>query len=350
MITAIGNPVFDLIQTPKIKTDQRVLSGCSTNAVLALNRLGARTKLIGAVGEDFRESFTELMDKRGIETLIIPSEKSGGFSLDYYDDYGNRTLDLIDRAENIGALDPKTYRDSQAILIGPILGEISFDLLCEIRKNFDGLFFCDPQGLLRSADQNGRIEHHKPDGIEEILGLFDIVKPNELEGKVLTGIDCRENPHRAAREIHSWGCKIVLLTLAELGAVVYDGSTLVDIPPDQIKDQIKGMADIPACEVNLIDSTGAGDTSMAGFTFEYLNLADKRIDNERNGNDSNGEQTKGKNIVAAACFAAATSSIMIENMGPDFEMTEAMVRARADVLRSQIDSGYNLELSRSVGS
>ena len=344
MITAIGNPVFDLIQTPKIKTDQRVLSGCSTNAVLALNRLGAKTKLIGAVGDDFRESFTAQMNNLGIETLVIPSAKSGGFSLDYYDDYGNRTMDLIDRAENISALDPKIYRDSQAILIGPILGEVSFDLLREIRKNFDGLFFCDPQGLLRSADKNGRIEHHKPNGIEEILGLFDIVKPNELEGKILTGIDCRENPHLAAREIHSWGCKIVLLTLAELGAVVYDGSMLVDIPPDQISGQINGqineITDIPACEVNLIDSTGAGDTSMAGFTFEYLNTTDK----------SNGKDRNGKDIVAAACFAAATSSIMIENMGPDFEMTEAMVRARADVLRSQIDSGYRLDLSRNASS
>ena len=30
MITAVGNPVYDLIVTPHISTDGRVLSGCST--------------------------------------------------------------------------------------------------------------------------------------------------------------------------------------------------------------------------------------------------------------------------------------------------------------------------------
>jgi hypothetical protein len=60
-------------------------------------------------------------------------------------------------------------------------------MLRQIRSEFKGLFFCDPQGLLRNADSTGRIFHEKTPGIEQALGLFDIVKPNELEGKVLTG-------------------------------------------------------------------------------------------------------------------------------------------------------------------
>ncbi|HSG98699.1 MAG TPA: PfkB family carbohydrate kinase, partial [candidate division Zixibacteria bacterium] len=229
------------------------------------------------------------------------------------------TLDLLGKAADITNLDPEWYEDSDAVLIGPILGEISFAEIKKIRANFDGLFFCDPQGLLRGVDGDGRITHSKPDGIEEALGVFDVVKPNELEGQVLTGIDCRQDPHRAAKIIHSWGPKIVLLTLAELGAVVFDGDTFTEIPPDEIRP----AQDIPAFEVNLIDSTGAGDTSMAGFTFEYLRTGD---------------------IVKSACFAGATSSSMIENVGPDFEMTEQMVRARAAKLYAQIESGYRLEL------
>lgn len=319
MITAFGNPVYDLIKTPRVDTEKRILSGCSTNAVLALNKLGQATRLIGAIGPDFRDSFERNMRERGIETVIVDSEQSGGFSLHYYDNFGNRTLDLLGRAANITDIDPKLYSDSEAVLIGPILGEVSFVEIKKIRENFDGLFVCDPQGLLRGIDESGRITHSKPEGIEECLAMFDVVKPNELEGEVLTGLDCRKQPHEAARIIHSWGPRIVLLTLAELGAVIYDGAEFIDIPPDQIRQP----ADVPAVEVDLIDSTGAGDTSMAGFTFEYLRTSDP---------------------IKSACFAGATSSIMIENVGPDFELNEEAVRSRAEKLYAKITNGYQLEL------
>ncbi|MCX6833575.1 MAG: PfkB family carbohydrate kinase [candidate division Zixibacteria bacterium] len=296
MITAFGNPVYDYIKTQKVDTKVRVLSGCSTNAALALTKLGVPVRLVGAIGDDRKVEFAASLKRYRIESEITPSRETGGFSLVYYDNYGNRTLDLLGRADNIVGIDPRWYRDSDAVLIGPILGEVSFENIRQIRKSFTGLLFCDPQGLLRGADQNGRIYHEKPDGIEEVLGLFDIVKPNELEGKVLTGIDCRQNPYEAARIIKSWGPKIVIVTLAELGSIVYDGDQFVDVPPYQI---------------DLVDSTGAGDTYMAGFTFEYLRTHDLR---------------------ESGCFASCVSSIMIEQVGPDFELTEREVRRRQQKL------------------
>jgi sugar/nucleoside kinase (ribokinase family) len=301
MITAIGNPVYDYIKTQKVDTEGRVLSGCSTNAALALSKLGQAVRLVGAIGEDHRYSFIASLDKYRIEYEIIPSQQTGGFSLVYYDNFGNRTLDLLGRADNIGDIDPSYYEDSEAVLIGPILGEVSFESIRQIRKGFDGLFFCDPQGLLRGADETGRIYHEKPEGIEEILGQFNVVKPNELEGKVLTGIDCRQDPYEAARVIKSWGPNIVIVTLAELGSIIYDGKQFVNIPPYQI---------------NLVDSTGAGDTYMAGFTFEYLRTQDLR---------------------QSGCFASCVSSIMIEQVGPDFELTEAEVRRRQQTLLAMTD-------------
>ena len=65
-----------------------------------------------------------------------------------------------------------------------------------------GLCLCLPLLPLPSHTtcryKENRIHHSKPDGIESALGAFDVVKPNELEGKVLTGIDCREDPYEAA--------------------------------------------------------------------------------------------------------------------------------------------------------
>ncbi len=299
MITAIGNPVYDYIKTKKIETDGRVLSGCSTNAALALAKLGEKVRLVGAVGNDYKDNFRKKLSGFGIEPVIFPSKETGGFSLIYFDDFGNRTLDLLGRANPIEDIDPEVYSDSQAVLIGPILGEISPDEIANIRDTFNGLFFCDPQGFLRSADGKGRIHHSKGDGIEEMLGLFDIVKPNELEAKVLTGIDCRKNPYKAAEIIKSWGPEIVIVTLAELGSIIYDGVDFIDIPPYQI---------------DLVDATGAGDTYMAGFTYEYL---------------------KGGDLRRAGCFASCVSSIMIEQVGPDFNLVEKEVRRRQETLLKQ---------------
>ncbi|PWB70838.1 ribokinase [candidate division GN15 bacterium] len=297
MISAIGNPVYDYIKTPRVDTKERILSGCSTNAALVLAKLGVPVRLVGAVGDDFKSQFVADLKKFGIEPEIHPSPETGGFSLVYYDAFGNRTLDLLGRAANIERLNMDSLRESEAVLIGPILGEVSFDAIRDIRAHYSGLFFCDPQGLLRNADETGRIYHEKKPGIEGALRQFDIVKPNELEGKVLTGIDCRKDPYEAARIIKSWGPKIVIVTLAELGSVIYDGTQFIDIPP---------------YEVDLIDATGAGDTYMAGFTFEYLKT--------------------GGDLKKAGCFASATSSIMIENVGPGFVMTEAMIRERQQKL------------------
>jgi len=306
MITTIGNPVYDYIKTKETETEGRILSGCSTNAALALSKLGQKVRLIGAIGDDFKEIFSEQFNALKIETIMHDSVETGGFSLIYYDDFGNRTLDLLGRAGNINRLDPKDYSDSKAVLIGPILGEISFETIKTIRKNFDGFLFCDPQGLLRGADENGRIYHEKFEGTEETLSLFDVVKPNELEAEILTGIDARKDPYQAAGIIKEFGPKIVIVTLAELGSVIYDGKKYLDIPPYKTR---------------LVDATGAGDTYMAGFTFEYLKTGD---------------------LKKSGCFASAVSSIMIEHTGPDFSMDETEVRRRQAILLDKNDFKISL--------
>ena len=301
MITAIGNPVYDYIKTKDFETDGRILSGCSTNAALTLSKLGEEIRLIGAIGDDFRSNFIEKLKSFKIETVLHESAETGGFSLIYYDDFGNRTLDLLGRADDIKIIRPENYLDSKAILVGPILGEISFETIKTIRDNFDGFMFCDPQGLLRNADENGRIFHKKNEGIEETLSVFDVVKPNELEAKILTGIDSRRDPYKAAKIIKDWGPKIVIVTLAELGSVIYDGKTYIDIP---------------AYKTKLVDATGAGDTYMAGFTFEYLRTGD---------------------LKKSGCFASSVSSLMIEQIGPDFIIDENEVRRRQTTLFNKTD-------------
>ena len=47
MICGIGNPVYDIIKTPFIQREGRVLSGCSTNACIVSAQLMTKAFLVG---------------------------------------------------------------------------------------------------------------------------------------------------------------------------------------------------------------------------------------------------------------------------------------------------------------
>ncbi|MGD2295209.1 MAG: PfkB family carbohydrate kinase [Candidatus Aminicenantes bacterium] len=294
MIACIGNPVFDSIETRRTKTSGRVLSGCSTNACLTLSKLGLKTTLVGRVGPDFIFSFQKQMDIHSIPYIVEKSEQSGGFRLTYHDDLGSRTLSLLGDAGKIGVF-PSTLKESDWILFGPILQEVDLAYIKKIKQESKAKIFTDPQGLLRYRSEN-HILHKKTEEIEEIASLSDVFKPNELECRVLTGIDPREDYETPARVLKSWGSELVIITLAELGSVVYDGENFYRIP---------------AYETDVLDSTGAGDTYAAGFLYSLK---------------------KGCDFFEAGCFASCVASIMVENCGPNFPLTLAEAKQRRERL------------------
>jgi len=294
MITCVGNPVFDLIETLRIKSNGRVLSGCSTNACLALAKLGIETALVGRVGVDFVEIFRQNMKRFNIRYDTKESMQSGGFKLIYYDEHGNRTLELLGDAGGIDFF-PEELIDSDWIMFGPILREMDLHYVRRVKSKTRAKIFVDPQGFIRH-NHNGRIEHNKTDDIEEIASLSQVFKPNEMECKVLTGIDPRVDYKTPARIIKSWGADLVILTLAELGSVIFDGNEFFRIP---------------AYATDALDSTGAGDTYAAGMIYA--------LDN-------------GYDYYQAGCFASCVSSIMIENCGPDFPLTLAEAEKRKNEL------------------
>jgi len=297
-ILAFGNPVFDVITTPALTRKDRVLSGCSTNACLAASRLGARTTLVGSVGADFRSRLERELVQCSVGYCLLPSAQTGGFSLKYYDDHGSRELTLLGIADAIEHYDGR-YEDYDFILIGPILGEVSASFVKEICNSACLPILTDPQGLLRNQN-NGRIYHEMTHDFIEIAKFSTILKANELETKVVTGIDPRQDPERAVKKLFDFGCKIAVTTIAEVGSIIYDGTRLYPIP---------------AFTTNAIDPTGAGDTYAAGFIVKYM----------ENPSD----------LTAVGCFASAVASVMVENSGPDFPLTYNEAERRQKSLMQQ---------------
>ncbi len=194
-ILAFGNPVYDVISTPSIVRSERILSGCSTNACLAVACLGEQSTLVGTVGEDFRARLESDLAQRRVDYELLPSKETGGFSLIYYDDHGNRHLTVLGTADPIPSHVDGTA-SADIILIGPILREIGAELVAHIRGRSQAPMLVDPQGLLRGI-KDGKIYHENTADFAKIARVATVVKANELETKVVTGIDPREDPEGA---------------------------------------------------------------------------------------------------------------------------------------------------------
>lgn len=295
IIVAFGNPVYDYIETPSLKTGGRVLSGCSTNACLVLSQLGIQTTLVGRVGADLYDRFRADILRYGINADVQLCAQTGGFRL-IYDDYGNRTLDVLGVADSIENV-PEACTRAAAIIVGPILNEISLDLVKKIYTTCSAPIFLDPQGILRRVGSDGRIEHFLPDDFEKIMPLCHVVKANEIEAFVLTGVDPRKDAIKAVSRLKALGCDIAIITIAEMGSIIDNGSEIFVIP---------------AYTTHAVDPTGAGDTYMAGFIYAYL----------LNPND----------LYAAGCYGSAAASIWIEHTGPDVQVSGDEIIRRATTL------------------
>lgn len=288
-LVGIGNPVYDTIVTPSIRTNGRVLSGCSTNACLAAKRLGlTKVGLIGSMGRDLSKRFLHDMKNYEIDVRLDSTDgETGGFHL-IYDSRGDRTLDVLGVAERIAPSHiPDEYLDAKFILIGPVLGEVDLALINFIRSSSSAKLFLDPQGLVRMIGSDRRIIHKcDRQQFRKIADLVDFIKPNEHESETITG---EKDPVLAARQIRQLGSAVTIVTLAERGSILIDNNSLYRIP---------------AFPTNAIDPTGAGDVYAGSFITEYI----------RKGNTVN-----------AAMFASAAASLMVEQMGPDFKIQlEAM--------------------------
>ncbi len=298
-LVGIGNPVYDIIVTPRSKTNGRVLSGCSTNACLAAKRLGMKkVGLVGCIGQDFAQRFSDDIRKHEIEARMNPSHETGGFKL-IYDENGNRTLDVLGEASKITPENiPKEFLESKFLLIAPILGEVSLELIRFIRSSSSATIFLDPQGLIRIIGEGRRILHtSNKDEFKKILGLVDFVKPNEPEIVTITDV---QDPLLALRQLKGWGPALPIVTLAERGSMLLDGDKLCRIPP---------------YPTQAIDPTGAGDVYAGSFITEFQ---------------------RSSNLVEAALFASAAASIMVEQVGPDFHLALDQVEKRMEAIRGQL--------------
>lgn len=236
-------------------------------------------KLVTSLAPSEYSSVDELTGK-GLNVEIIPSKKTVYFENSYGINQNNRTQRVLAKADPF-TVEKIQHIEAKIFHLGSLLSDdFSLDVIKYLSKK--GILSVDAQGYLREV----RGENVYPiDWCEkkEALKYVHILKVNEHEAKVLTGLD---DYQAAARQLVEWGVKEVLLTLGSEGSIIYAENSFYYIPAYPPKE--------------VVDATGCGDTYMLGYLYM---------------------RNKGGSYEEAGCFAAALSTVKLEKSGP-FSGTE----------------------------
>ena len=239
----------------------RHLGGKGANQAVAAARLGAHVVFVGAVGDDeFGRSAVSDLASEGIDVSRVLVIESGST--------GVAVIVVDEGGENQIAVASGANASIDAALVEAALGS---DLA--LGDAAGGVFLANleiaDEGVLagaRLAARAGMTVIVNPAPARELSGelmaLRPILVPNQVEAEALTG---EHDPQAAARILAARSGAAVIVTLGPAGALLVD----------------EGVVElIPAPLVEVVDTTGAGDT-FAGALAEEIAAGTPLIDAAR---------------------------------------------------------------------
>ena len=207
------------------------------------NRTAVFTKLNPA-DADVEERFAG----SGADVYWKPSQATCSIRNQYF------TADKEKRAcTSMGVCDPFRFDELPDIetkiyhFAGLVYGDFDGALFAEAARH--GKVAVDVQCLLRHVEADRTMAFHDWAEKKQYLPVIDYLKTDAAEAEILTGLTDRAE---AAKLLHSWGAKEVLIT-HNTEVLAYDGVTTYTCP-------IKAR--------NLSGRTGRGDTTFAGYISE----------------------------------------------------------------------------------
>lgn len=224
--------------------------GSAANTIHGLARLGLETAFIGNVGEDALGDFFEKdMKSSRINPILTKGKTATGRAVSLVSKGGERTF-----ATYLGAAVELTSDQLNTPLFG------KFDHL-----HLEG-YLMPNQLLVRNALENARqhgmtvsidlasynIVEANLHFLQEILAQYHpLVFANEEEAKAFTGL---ADPV-GSLGIFSSLCTTAIIKIGAKGSLIYHSGKNYEVP---------------AIEVNCIDTTGAGDLYAAGYLYGFV--------------------------------------------------------------------------------
>jgi sugar/nucleoside kinase (ribokinase family) len=203
--------------------------------------LYAPVRLVGVIGDDFREADIGRLRERGIDLAGIERRRGRSFRWSGVYDFVNDTAETVNT--DLGVFGdwrpkiPEAYADSEFVFLANIHPEIQLATLAQMRR---------PK-VVALDTMNYWIEHSR-DALIEVMRKVDVVSINEGEARQLFETF---KIVKAARELLALGPKVLVVKRGENGATLFtkDGSFWAPAYPLE----------------ETVDPTGAGDTFAGGF-------------------------------------------------------------------------------------
>jgi sugar/nucleoside kinase (ribokinase family) len=248
---------FDHVPLPgeEVFADQyrREAGGGTVNTACALARLGHRTSVFGVFGKDEEAWLRSRLNSFGVQAedtrsselpnalTVSMSTRSDRSFLSYAG--ANRVLEAyVALPETIVALSKSRHIHFAM----PLEHELAKLLLPTLRS----------AGCSLSIDPGWRKDWFLNPGSLDVIRMFDLFFPNEREAQLLTG---RKDPEQVLREFAAMGLEHTVVKLGPRGAATLRQDHFYEMtPPD----------------VQVVDTTGAGDAFDAGFIDAWLSGAD----------------------------------------------------------------------------
>jgi len=276
-LVIVGTCAFDQIETPFGKTD-KILGGAATFIGLAASQFKTDSAIVSIVGEDFPQSYIDLLANRNInlEGLeIVKGGKTFFWSGRYHNDMNSRDT-LITDLNTLADFNPKVpeeYRDAEIVMLGNLQPSVQLSVIEQMSK--PKLVVLDTMNFWMDVAL---------DELKETLKKVDVITINDEEARQLSGEYSLVN---AAKKIYEMGPQYVVIKKGEHGALLFHQDEMFFAPA------------LPSTDV--FDPTGAGDTFAGGFT-GYL--------------ASSGEITF-ENMKTALIYGSCLASFTVEKFGTD---------------------------------
>lgn len=221
------------------------LGGKGLNQAVAAARAGARVAMVGRVGADRHgREFLALLRAEDIDAaqVSIDQRLGTGVGLPIVQPDGANSIIIVPRAND--GVDIGHVRRAADLLESSRVLLVQLEL--PVAATIEALAIASSRGTQTVLNPAPSIA-----SVESLVGLADIVVPNEIEAEQLTGIDCAgDGAFAAARQLaRTVARRAGIITLGERGAVVGERTG-----PHEVDVTL-----VPGHHVPVVDTIGAGD-------------------------------------------------------------------------------------------
>ena len=238
-ILVVGSLAYDDVRTPEASREG-VLGGAASYFAMAAALYG-NVRVVGVVGDDFRETDMRRLRQRGVDVAGIERKPGRSFRWTGTYDFVKDTAETINT--DLGVFGdwqpriPDAYGDSEFVFLANIDPRIQLATLEQMRR---------PK-VVALDTMNYWIEHNRDD-LVAVMRRVDVVSINEGEARQL----CQTfKIVKAAREILGMGPRVLVVKRGEDGAALFTRHGSFWAPAYPLEETI--------------DPTGAGDTFAGGF-------------------------------------------------------------------------------------